>query len=72
MMKKYSLSNSYNKALVVVTFAAIIYSILGLFTDNTFTGIYLGTVILSSIILFLALSILVLTKMAGKDVQNIH
>ncbi|RLA82918.1 MAG: hypothetical protein DRG78_05905 [Epsilonproteobacteria bacterium] len=63
MINNDSLTRAYDKVLALLSFIAIIYSIYSLLTDTGSIGLYLGTIILSSIILFLTSSILMLNRL---------
>jgi len=65
-MNNNSSINTNEKILVLLSLIAITYSIFGLFTDTVSTGLYLGTIILSTIILFLSFNILLLTRITKK------
>lgn len=65
-MEKYPLSKTYDKTLVLVAIIAIIYSIFGLFADADSTGKYIGTILLSFIVLLLSLSTFILIRMSKK------
>lgn len=55
-----------NKISALLSFATIIYSTYGLFTDDGSRGTYIGAIILSSIILFLSLNLLMLNRFEKK------
>lgn len=61
-MNNNSLTKIHDKILALLSFIAITYSIFGLFIDPTSTGTYFGTIILSSIILFLTSGIIILNR----------
>ena len=65
-MKKNFSEKTYNKILALLSSLAIIYSIYGIFTDASSMGPYLGTIILSSIMLFLTSNILMLNRLHEK------
>ncbi len=66
-MNNNSLIKVHDKILALLSFIAIIYSIYSLFTDAGSIGPYIGTIILSSIILFLTSSILILNRLHEKQ-----
>ena len=66
-MNSNSLANTNDKILALLSFIAIIYSIYGILVDDASIGPYLGTIILSSIILFLTLSILIFNRLHEKQ-----
>ena len=69
-MNNNSSTNTNDKILALLSLIAIIYSINGIFTDDANIGPYLGTIILSSIILFLSFNILLLIRISEKHKQT--
>ena len=65
-MNNNSLTKTYDKVLALLSFIAITYSFYGIFTDAGSIGPYIGTIILSSIILFLISGILILNRLHEK------
>ena len=65
-MNNSSLTKTYDKILALLSFVAIVYSIYSISVDDGSIGPYIGTIILSSIMLFLTLSILILNHLHEK------
>ena len=66
-MNNNSLTKIDDKVLALLSFIAIVYSIYGILVDDSFIGLYIGTIILSSILLFLTSGILILNRLHEKQ-----